>query len=98
MMKQSLKTNLRQWLKAFCIACGLFVLMHGVSYADLTPADLKQKVIDNGGSGSWIQLGLGVAALIAGAFTAHKNLLAGIGIVVTVWGLIVLFNSGLIGA
>lgn len=97
MMKKSFKTNLGQWLKAFCIACGLFVLMHGISYADLAAADLKKQIEDNGGSGSWIQLGLGVAALVAGGFAAHKNIIVGIGIVVTVWGLIVLFNSGLIG-
>ncbi|MCF6765756.1 hypothetical protein L3V82_08215 [Thiotrichales bacterium 19S3-7] len=98
MMKQSLKTNLGQWLKAFCIACGLFVLMHGIGYADLTAADLKTKINENGGSGSWIQLGLGLMALIGGAIVAHRSLIGGIGIVVTVWGLIVLFNSGLIGA
>ena len=44
MMKKSFKTNLGQWLKAFCIACGLFVLMHGIGYADLTAADLKGKI------------------------------------------------------
>ncbi|MCF6768385.1 hypothetical protein L3V86_08415 [Thiotrichales bacterium 19S11-10] len=92
------KELIAQWLKAAGIAIGLMLLMTGLSHAGISTDDMKDQLEAHIGSGSWGQYAIGGAGLVAGGFASHKNLALGIGIVVTVWGLIGLFNAGLFGS